>query len=98
MFDKLKLTDHAKTAQYEVKDYMQDLGYKCHLEHKVNDRYDGRNGRIDIVCYKGNETVAIEVDNKTPRKKSIYKLEHFKATKKYVICRNGYVMEIKGDE
>lgn len=84
MFDKLKLTDHAKTAQYEVKDYMQDLGYKCHLEHKVNDRYDGRNGRIDIVCYKGNETV--------------YKLEHFKATKKYVICRNGYVMEIKGDE
>ena len=98
MFDNLKLSDHAKTSQYEVKDYMQSLGYKCHLEHKVEDRYDGRNGRIDIVCYKEKEIVAIEVDNRTPRKNSIYKLKNFKANKKYIICRNGYILEIKGDE
>jgi len=95
MFENLKLTDNAKIAQYEVRDYMQSLGYKCILEYGVKDRYDGNSGRIDIVCFKNNETIAIEVDNKKPRKKSIYKLENFNANKKYVICRNGKNIEVE---
>lgn len=95
MFENLKLTDNAKLAQNEVRNYMQSLGYKCILEYKVKDRYDGNSGRIDIVCFKNNETIAIEVDNKKPRKKSIYKLENFNANKKYVICRNGKNIEVE---
>ena len=91
MFSGLVLTDHAKTAQLEVRDFMRNKGYFCRLEVFVNDRGDGKTGRIDIVCYKKNETIAIEVDRKTPRRKSIFKLENFKATKKYVICRNNYI-------
>jgi len=95
MFDKLVLTDNAKIAQIETMEYMVALGYKCHLEHPMI-KANGGNGRIDIVCYKGNETVAIEVDNRRPRINSINKLKHFKATKKYVICRNLNILEIKG--
>jgi len=66
MFSGLVLTDHAKTAQLGIRDFMRAKGYFCRLEVFVNDR-------------------------KTPRRKSIFKLKNFNATKKYVICRNDYI-------
>ena len=91
MFSKLKLTDNARMAQLEVRDYMEDMGYSCKLEVRVDNRGDGKTGRIDIVCYKDSEIIAIEVDRKTERRKSIIKLNNFHATQKYVICRNNYL-------
>lgn len=56
-------------------------------EVKVSDRGDGYTGRIDMVLFKGKESVGIELDRKTPRVKSIFKLRALKPTKAFVITR-----------
>ena len=58
-------------------------------EYWVPDRGDGSAGRVDLVVYYNGLPVGIELDNKTPRKKSLFKLEnHFRHW--VVVTRNGY--------
>ena len=85
----LKVTDHAKTAQLEIRDYLISKGYECKLEHKVKDRGDGRAGKIDILAEKGLEKWAIEVDWNKPRKKSLTKLKSMDGFHKIVLLRTG---------
>ncbi len=94
MFDDLIITNHAKTAQNEAVIHLENKGYICIKEYKVNDRGDGRSGRIDIVAKNNAETIAIEFDNISPRNKSIYKLKNFNADKKYILLRVGNTNKI----
>jgi hypothetical protein len=87
MFDRLKVTDHAKTAQNEVVKYLQDNGYTCKCEHNIGDRGDGRDGRLDIFANNDQETIAIEIDKASPRSKSITKLRRCNADKKFILLR-----------
>ncbi|MCC4617462.1 hypothetical protein LL972_15885 [Xanthomonas campestris pv. asclepiadis] len=48
-----------------------------------------RQGVIDLVVSNGRWTVAIELDNRAPRTKSIRKLTVFPCDRAYVICRSG---------
>ncbi|WP_256050504.1 hypothetical protein, partial [Xanthomonas translucens] len=54
-----------------------------------------RQGVIDLVVSNGRWTVAIELDNRTPRKKSIRKLTVFPCARAYVICRSGLIHRVK---
>ena len=71
MFNTIKITDHAKTAQLEIADHLEMLGYSITLEYPI--KYNSRDVRIDIVA-NGEKHLAIEVDRSTPRKKSFEKL------------------------
>jgi hypothetical protein len=64
----------AKAWQIWVQLKLISLGYKCELEVPVYYQ-NGRKGRVDIVATKGNEVVAIECDNRTPRSNSIAKIK-----------------------
>ena len=74
-FNDLVVTDHAKTAQLEARDFLVLHGYAVAME--VNCPYAGRNGRIDLVATKNGIQYPIEFDRVTPRKKSIVKLQLF---------------------
>ncbi|MCE4286503.1 hypothetical protein LYZ77_16695 [Xanthomonas hortorum pv. vitians] len=50
---------------------------------------------IDLVVSNGRWTVAIGLDNRTPRKKSIRKLTVFPCDRAYVICRSGLIHRVK---
>lgn len=54
-----------------------------------------RRGFIDLVVTNGRWTVAIELDNVTPRKNSILKLMLFPCDRAYVVCRSGAVLRVK---
>lgn len=86
---KTKTTNHAKTAQNEIVKHLESQGFKCISEYKVNSRGDDRSGRIDIVAIKGELKLAIEVDNVTPRNKSIFKLKQISDYEKIILLRNG---------
>jgi hypothetical protein len=97
LFEGLTITDHAKTAQNEIIEHLKSKGYSCNSEHIVTYRGDHRQGRIDIVATKNNQVVAIEVDKCSPRKKSMVKLNNFKADGKYVLLRKNITPYSIGD-
>lgn len=85
----LKVTDHAKTAQNETVKYLESKGYFYKTEVVVDERGDGRTGRVNIVAKKNGRTIGIEVDRCSPRKKSINKLKQNDFDTKVVLCRGG---------
>lgn len=58
----------------------------------VNDRGDGRRGKVDFVWQKGNETIGIEIDYKSPRQKSIIKLKQLAADRIFVLLRSPFTI------
>lgn len=57
-------------------------------EVKVNDRGDGRKGKVDLVYSSNGSTIGIELDRLSPRKKSIIKLNNLNVDHRCVITRN----------
>lgn len=73
---KLDVLEDADQWQDHVKKKIEELGYQVQKEvHCVID--EDRNGRIDLVASKGSLKIAIELDNRTPREKSIRKVKTF---------------------
>lgn len=67
-----------------------------HVEWEVPLQMEkNRQGVIDLVVSNGRWTVAIELDNLAPRKKSIRKLMAFPCDRAYVICRSGLIHRVK---
>lgn len=61
----------------------------------VNDRGDGRRGKVDFIWQKEKEIIGIEIDYKSPRKKSIFKLKQLNANKGYILLRSPFkIIEI----
>jgi hypothetical protein len=70
-------TDHAREMQEEVSRALERAGFLVTLEFSTAKLGDSRNGRIDIVASKQGQNVAIELDCRTPRLRSIKKLKLF---------------------
>jgi Holliday junction resolvase len=77
-------------------DYANDLrarlvaaGYDVTGEVPVTDRGDGRRGRVDLVATRGGETVAIECDRLSPRRKSVVKLGQIEGASALVVALRG---------
>lgn len=92
----IELTN-SKDLHSEIIQILTENGYKCTKEVKVPNRGDGRGGRIDVVASKVGEKVAIEIDRKTPRKKSLYKLSHYDCDARYVVTREPKIRVIEVD-
>jgi len=80
----------ASELQSALEDFFRNANYKVEREVWVNDRGDGRRGRVDIVLYKDGARTGIEIDRATPRKKSIVKLHQLKTSYRYVITRSPF--------
>lgn len=58
----------------------------------VNDRGDGRSGRVDIVYEINGVKIGIELDRFSPRNKSIHKLKCLSADESYVVTRSPFTI------
>jgi hypothetical protein len=70
----VRATGHRK-IQEEIKRNLEGLGYKVKLEKKI---WTGKEGKIDVFVQKDDQTIGIEVEHSTIRKKSIEKLNELK--------------------
>jgi hypothetical protein len=69
--------DQAAALHATVIRDLQVAGFNVVPEFYVPDIRNGYGGRVDIVCFKNGEAVAIELDRRSPRKKSLEKLARF---------------------
>mgnify|MGYP000166782503 CR=1 FL=1 len=53
----------------------------------VQDRGDGRRGRIDLVLTTKKEVIGIEIDYGAARKKSIFKLNQLSCDRRVILLR-----------
>jgi hypothetical protein len=63
--------------QMAVAGRLSDAGFVVEVEVRVADRGDGQRGYIDIVASCSDGAVAIELDCRSPRAKSLAKLRQF---------------------
>jgi hypothetical protein len=79
----------ARCVHKKMMEALADAGYGC--EREVDAFYQGkigiRKGRIDIVAYRDGQRIGIEIDNCSPRDKSIKKLLWLKLDYRFVILR-----------
>lgn len=70
----------AKELHNAVEAEILKSGYLCQREYTVADRGDGRKGKIDLYVTNANGAICgIELDQKSPREKSIFKLQQLPA-------------------
>ena len=68
-------TDNSRAAQAEAADRLEARDCYVAWEVRVPDRGDGRPGRVDLVAHHADYGwFALEIDRKTPRRKSARKL------------------------
>lgn len=81
--------DSAVDLHNEVQGFLEEQGFECVREYPVEDRGDGRAGRVDLVV-KGvdGSLCGIELDRDTPREKSLFKLAQLPAA--IVLLRSIY--------
>jgi len=70
----VKVYDIAEDARIQCLLALAQEGWTCKKEVFVPSSGDGRRGRVDIEARKGGQIVGIEIDRKTPRIKSVVKL------------------------
>jgi len=79
----------AKEFEKFICSFLEKHG-KVSRQVKVPDRGDGRSGRIDIVFEYRDELIPIEIDRKTPRIKSVYKVRSFNSTNAFILVRSPF--------
>lgn len=86
----LKGKDYSETKALDFEDIVVTLLNKKGKTRRrvfVEDRGDGRRGKVDILYEDEKGTVGIEVDYATPRKKSIFKLQSMNVDRRVVLLR-----------
>lgn len=82
------VSNDAQDARTEICEWLAENGFSCKKQYAVQNRGDGRNGKIDILAEKEGATIGIEIDRDSPRDKSIIKLMQIDG-EKVVLVRNG---------
>lgn len=88
----LVIHNDVKTATKQVVEHLEGLGFECktNQESSYNDKYGNkRKGKVPIVAKKGKKTVAIDIDNKSPRARTLIKLNNIESDYKLVLLRGG---------
>jgi hypothetical protein len=63
---------------------------KVERQVRVDNRGDGHAGRIDLVFHYNGQLIPIEIDRKSPRKKSVYKVLQYNADNAFCITRSPF--------
>lgn len=86
--ERIPAASSAKDFSASVTEQLRRLGFEIQTEYLVKNRGDGRRGRVDLVASRGPDVIAIELDRKTPRQKSVFKVRQVRnATAHLVLCR-----------
>jgi hypothetical protein len=66
---------------------LSELGFACDREVRVGDRGDGRPGRLDLVAERDGVRIAFELDDRSPREKSVTKLRSVTGAARVIVLR-----------
>lgn len=91
----LIVPDSARGAQDIIARIFKEMGCKVIPEYRVRDRGDGYNGYVDLVVYADGLKVGVEIDNVSPREKSIYKLVENEFDVRIILLRNGRASQLR---
>ena len=92
----MTVKDNAQQAQRAVAEQLQKAGWRVRREVKVtNLTLGGKWGRIDLVAKAPGSSleIAIEIDRKSPRRKSLTKLRRWNAGPRIAILRDPEAQE-----
>ena len=76
--------------QTQVEGLLSGLGLSVRREVRVEDRGDGRPGKLDLVADGHGLKIALELDRLEPREKSLWKLRRFDGVRVVVLRERGY--------
>lgn len=79
----------AASFEKQIAERLAKIG-EVQRQVRVENRGDGRAGRIDLVLMTDEEAVPIEIDRMTPRAKSIFKVRSFNPDSAFVITRSPF--------
>lgn len=82
--------ENALEFNIRVRNELKKESFDIFIEQLVPNRGDGRRGKIDIVAKKDGLVYAIEIDRKSPRQKSIYKITNYPCDVRLVVLRDLY--------
>lgn len=91
----LEVPDEDRAANMAVMSALESHGYLCQNNAPVPARGDDGKytGRIGIVATKAGMTFAFEMDRKSIRRKSLYKLREYPCDARLILLRDGPVQE-----
>lgn len=91
IFSDLAVKDDDRAATMAVMAELEKNGYLCQNEVPVPSRGDAPKytGRIGVVATKNGCTIAIEVDRRSIREKTIFKLREYPCDARVVLLRGG---------
>jgi hypothetical protein len=84
---------HAKDFQHAAAHVLEVNGFTVKREYVVPNRGDGYRGRLDLMAWRDDLTLAVELDNCSMRSKSLLKLASVKADAHVVMLRDGTTVE-----
>lgn len=87
LFRTLIVEDTATDAQAKVVEALESDGYDVWKEVTVGTPGTWSHGRIDLFASRNGEAVAIEIDHRRPRKRSIVKLRTVRDASRMVLVR-----------
>lgn len=79
--------ERAGQFQNCVQGLLERRGWRVEREVVVGDRGDGRRGKVDLVASQAGYRVGIELDNRSPRAKSVHKLRALSCDERLVVLR-----------
>lgn len=87
-------TDRTRDFHDRVQDALAREGWATSREVSVTYSPNRNDGRIDIVAAHACGIVAIECDNRSPRRKSFRKLLAYPATARLIVLRRSKAVEM----
>lgn len=79
---------HADELHAKVLFDLKAMGYQVKRDYLIQNRGDGRRGKLDVLATRDDEVIALELDHATPRRKSILKVNNCpNATARIIVCR-----------
>jgi hypothetical protein len=94
--EKVTIPDDAKQARGLIAGALSDSGFDCSKEFRVENRGDGKRGKIDIYASKSGLNYAIEINGDTLRQKSVFKLGQVDGAFKIILLRSGKTFCVQG--
>ncbi len=80
-------TDRTADFHERVQEALQLAGWNTQREVPVTYSPNRNDGRIDLVARRGARTVAIECDNRSPRRRSFVKLAAYECDARLIVLR-----------
>lgn len=87
IFRGLVVPDDAKSAHDFVVARLTESGFDVTRELWVAERGDGSTGRVDVYAERADGNLAIEIDRRSPRAKSVAKLRHVENAQRVILLR-----------